>query len=336
MILTSYLKPKTNVYTGKHNLIQTSIKHYQYDHITFDVIDSLIGTKDVKHYIQIVGLTDIEKINQIKEIYKIDPLVIEDVFNVHQRNKIEHKEGYLFGVFNLSYLDKDNIDEDYMSFIMTSDTIITFHETEPKYLEPLKGLIKDYKELRERSIDFLLFQILDIITDGHLDIYDILDLEILDFEEQILETKIIEPDSFYLVRKQMLKLKNQVTPVLEQLSKDLLRNTEYFNLDNMVYFEDLRDHLERLDIRLNQSREAMHHLLDLHMNNQSTKMNKIMTTLTIFSAIFIPLSFLSGFFGMNFIYFGVLEYKHAILLFTITCFIIAALMILYFKKKKWF
>jgi magnesium transporter len=300
------------------------------------VTDSLIGTKDVKHYIQIVGLTDIEKINSIKEIYKIDSLVIEDVFNVHQRNKIEHKEGYLFGVFNLSYLENDNIVEDYMSFIMTRDTIITFHETEPKYLEPLNGLIKEYKELRERTIDFLLFQILDIITDGHLDIYDILDLEILEFEEQILETKIIEPESFYLVRKQMLKLKNQVTPVLEQLNKDLLRKTEYFNPDNMVYFEDLRDHLERLDIRLNQSREAMHHLLDLHMNNQSTKMNKIMTTLTIFSAIFIPLSFLSGFFGMNFIYFGVLEYRHAILLFTATCLLIATLMILYFKKKKWF
>jgi len=336
MNLTSYLKPKTNIYTGIHDQIQTTITHYQYDQTTLDIIDSIEATKDTKHYIQIVGLTNIEKISQIKDIYKIDPLVIEDVFNVHQRNKIEQREGYLFGVFNISYLENQTIIDDYMSFILTKDTMITFHETEPKYLDPVKSLIKEYKELKERTIDFLLFQILDIITDGHLDIYDILDLEILDFEEQILETKIIEQDSFYIVRKQMLRLKNKVTPALEQLNKELFKKAEYFNKDNLIYFEDLIDHLERLDLRLNQSREEMHHLLDLHMNNQSTKMNKIMTTLTIFSAIFIPLSFLSGFFGMNFIYFGILEYKHAIVLFTLTCFLIATLMILFFKKKKWF
>jgi len=336
MNLTSYLRPKTNVYTGIHNQIQTTITHYQYDKKTLDVLDTLIGTKEIKHYIQIVGLNDIEKINQIKDLYAIDPLIIEDVFNVHQRNKIDCRDGYLFGVFNLAYLNGNEIKEDYMSLIMTKDTLISFHETKPIYLEPVKGLIKDYKELKERTIDFLLFQILDIITDGHLDIYDNLDQEILNFEEQILETKVIEQDSFYLIRKHMLKLKNQVTPVLEQLDKELLKKTAYFNPQNLVYFDDLRDHLQRLDLRLNQSRESMHHLLDLHMNNQSTKMNKIMTTLTIFSAIFIPLSFLTGFFGMNFIYFGILEFEHAILLFSITCLMLATLMILFFKKKKWF
>jgi magnesium transporter len=336
MNISSYFKPKTNIYTGIHQQIPTTVKHYQYDAKTFEEIDTIESTKQTKHYIQIIGLNHIEKINSIKDLHRIDPLIIEDVFNVNQRNKIELKEGYLFGVFNLSYLKNENVVEDYMSLIMTEDTLITFHETPPLYLEPLIPLLKEYKELKERSIDFLLFQILDIITDGHLDIYDLLDEEVIDFEDQILETKTIEQDEFYLVRKQMLKLKNQVTPILEQLEKALSKKTSHFNQDNNPYFDDLKDHLQRLDIRLNQSREAMHHLLDLHMNNQSTKMNKIMTTLTIFSAIFIPLSFLTGFFGMNFVHFGILEYEQAILLFTILCIVIASFMIILFKKKKWF
>ncbi|MDX9692040.1 MAG: CorA family divalent cation transporter [Acholeplasmataceae bacterium] len=336
MNLSAYLKPKTNVYTGVHQHIETEIIHYQYDGNTYEILDRIESTKNVKHYIQIIGLTNIEKILGIKDVYHIDPLIIEDVFNVNQRNKIELKDDYLFGAFNLSFLENNQVVEDYMSLIMTKDTIISFHETKPKYLEPLISLLKEYKELKERTIDFLFFQILDIITDGHLDIYDVLDDEIIEFEEQILETKTIEQDDFYLVRKQMLKLKNQVTPILEQLDKVLSKKTTHFHIDNSPYFDDLKDHLQRLDIRLNQSREAMHHLLDLHMNNQSTKMNKIMTTLTIFSAIFIPLSFLTGFFGMNFIHFGILSYKHAIVLFSISCLILSSLMIIYFKKKKWF
>jgi magnesium transporter len=336
MNLSSYFKPKTNIYTGVHQQIPTTIKHYLYDKNTFEEINVLESNRQVKHYIQIVGLNHIERINTIKDLHTIDPLIIEDVFNVNQRNKIELKDDYLFGAFNLSYLNQDEIVEDYMSLIMTKDTLISFHETEPTYLEPLIPLLKEYKELRERSIDFLLFQILDIITDGHLDVYDTLDDDVIAFEDQILETKTIEQDSFYLVRKQMLKLKNQVTPILEQLDKVLNKKTLHFQLENSPYFDDLKDHLQRLDIRLNQSREAMHHLLDLHMNNQSTKMNKIMTTLTFFSAIFIPLSFLTGFFGMNFVHFGILSYEHAILLFSILCILIAVFMIIFFKKKKWF
>lgn len=336
MNFSSYLKPKTNVYTGVHDKVQTTIKHYQFDGKTFEIHDTLIGQLDTKHYIQIIGLTDIEKINQIKDLYQIDPLIIEDVFNVNQRNKIEVKEHYLFGVFNISYIKQHDVAEDYMSLIMTKDTLISFHETEPLYLEPLKGLMKDYKELKERTIDFLFFQILDIVTDGHLDLYDTLEEKISLFEDQILETKSIEQEDFYLVRKQMLKLKNQVEPILDQLDKVISKNINLFPKDNQPYFDDLKDHLQRLVIRLNQSRETTHHLLDLHMNNQSTKMNKIMTTLTIFSAIFIPLSFLTGFFGMNFIHFGILSYEHAIISFTILCILIASFMILFFKKKKWF
>lgn len=335
MNIYNYIKPKSNVYTGKHNKIETNIIHTIYDTKTLEVNQSFGTDNQKKHYIQVVGLSDIEKISSIKDMYQIDPLILEDIFNVNQRNKIEMKDGYLFCVFNLMYIDNEHIKEDYMSLLMTNNTIITFHETEPTFLNPLKTLFEEYKELRERSIDFLFFQILDIITDHHLDVYDHLDDQTINFEEQILETKTIEQDAFYLIRKQMLKLKNNVSPVLEQLDKSVI-NTTHFRVENQGYFDDLRDHLKRLDVRLTNSRELMHHLLDLHMNNQSTKMNKIMTTLTIFSAIFIPLSFMTGFFGMNFKHFDILEFPFAVGLFALICIVIVIGMILFFRRKHWF
>jgi magnesium transporter len=336
MNLSSYFKPKTMVYTGKHVKTPTSIKHYAYDAKTLLVSADFKSNKDLKNYIQIVGLSNIQEIAIIKEHYDIDPLILEDVFNVNQRNKIEVIENSLFGAFHVEYLENNYVKEDYMSILMIENTIITFHETEPLFLKPLDTLFNDHKELREKSIDYLLYQILDIITDNHLDVYDELDLAISLFEEEIIDTKNIEQEDFYLVRKNMLKLKNNVTPVYEQLEKILLKNQDLFHSSNKLYYEDLKDHLQRLDSRINQAREVMRNLLDLHMNNQSNKMNKIMATLTLFSAIFIPLSFLTGFFGMNFVHFGILQYSQAVLILSIICFTIASLMLIFFKKKKWF
>ena len=94
--------------------------------------------------------------------------------------------------------------------------------------------------------------------------------------------------------------------------------------------------MNRLDQKLDNLRDLMKTLLDLDLNNQSTRMNKIMSTLTLFSAIFIPLSFLTGFFGMNFVYFEVLRIEYAVLFFTGICILIAAAMLYIFKKHRWF
>jgi magnesium transporter len=324
------------IYTGEHKDVPTSITHYAYNQDKVNKSNDWKMDEKLKHYIQVVGISDISSIEAIKELFPIDQLVLEDIFNVNQRTKIEWKGSYIFAVLNLEFIEQGEIIDGYFSLIMFENTLITFHETKPQFLDPISKLFDEHKELRERSIDYLLYQILDMITDYHLDIYDILEEQIIHFEESIIENENIKQDAFYQIRKTMLKLKGHVTPTFEQIDKILSRPIGLFKAENQPYFDDLMDHLQRLDNRINQSREQMRNLLDLDMNNQSTKMNKIMATLTLFSAIFIPLSFLTGFFGMNFIYFEILTYEHAVLIFSIICVIIMIVMIYFFKRKKWF
>lgn len=336
MKLSDYVKPKSMIYTGEHRHIPTSIIHYAYNDKVLEISDSFEGDPSLKHYIQVIGLSDIDIIESMKKVYPIDPLILEDVFNVNQRTKIDIRDAYVFCVFNLEFLDQGEVIDQYMSLLMYENTIITFHETKPIYLNPLDQLFKEHRDLRERSADYLLYQILDIITDNHLDIYDILDEQINRFEDHIIDQKNIKQDEFYLIRKTMLKLKSHVTPTYESLDKAMNRRNDLFKNENKAFFDDLMDHLQRLDNRINQSREQVRNLLDLDTNNQSTKLNKIMATLTLFSAIFIPLSFLTGFFGMNFVHFGILEYRFAVLGFTLICLSIIIFMIFFFKHKKWF
>lgn len=336
MKLSDYVKPKSMIYTGEHHQVPTTIIHYAYNDKVLEISNSFEGDSSLKHYIQVIGLSDIGIIESIKKFYPIDPLILEDVFNVNQRTKIDIRDAYVFCVFNLEFLVQGEVIDQYMSLLMYENTIITFHETKPIYLNPLEQLFKEHEDLRERSADYLLYQILDIITDNHLDIYDILDEQINRFEDHIIDQKNIKQDEFYLIRKTMLKLKSHVTPTFESLDKAMNRRNDLFKNDNKAFFDDLMDHLQRLDNRINQSREQVRNLLDLDTNNQSTKLNKIMATLTLFSAIFIPLSFLTGFFGMNFVHFGILEYRFAVLGFTLICLSIIIFMIFFFKHKKWF
>ena len=330
------VRNKKPVYTGKHGDVPTRITHYHYDETTLKMSNSFKPLPLAKHYIEVVGLNDIDKVSSLKDYLPIDSLMLEDVFNVRQRNKIEWREGILFGVFHINHLHQDTIHEDYMSLVMTKDTLVTFHETPPFFKETLHGLFETDSTLKQAMPDYLMYVILDLITDGHLDVYDHLDAQASVVESALLESGRVDQETFYHLRKQFLKLKQCVTPTLEQLDRALSKNTALFHQENRPYFEDLQDHLIRLDNHLSQERELMRHLLDLHINNQSNRMNRIMTTLTLFSAIFIPLSFLTGFFGMNFVHFDILAYEHALAVFIGACVIVALFMVWLFKRMKWF
>ncbi len=334
MKFKDYFTPKSMVYTGEHTNIKTTIKHYQYNKTDLIITQDFEKKPALNHYIQVVGLSDVDSIMKLKDFYPIEPFILEDVFNVSQRNKIEERKDYIFAVFHVNYF-KDTLREDYMSLLFFKDTIITFHEKEPEYLEALYPLFESYNELRERGTDFLFYQILDIITDRHIDLMEHTQIETEKIEEEILEYKSVNQEDFYQMRKTLLKLKSNVTPILTQLDT-IVKNQKFIQSEQNPYFDDLKDHLSRLDERLNESRELMRHLLDLHINNQSNKMNEIMKTLTLFSAIFIPLSFLTGFFGMNFVHFDVLEYEYAVLIFVLSCLLLSLGMLYLFKRMNWF
>lgn len=334
MKITNYFKPKTMVYTGSHIQQKTTITRYVYDAKTYEEHQDL--KKEDKQYIKVVGLNEISKIEEIKTVFSIDEFIMEDVLNVNQRNKIEKVGDYIFASFSLMYKEQEEVKKEYMSLVFNQEVLISFHEKEPSFLAPITQLLSEYKDLKQGPIDFLFYQILDLITDDHLDIYDTFESQMSAFEDEILETKQVDQDAFYKLRKQILQLKNITNPLYDHLDKILKLDIDLIGVQTKKYYDDLLDHMHRLDNRLNQLRDLMKTLLELDMNNQSARMNRIMSTLTLFSAVFIPLSFLTGFFGMNFIHFGILNYENAVLIFAGLCLMIALIMIYIFKKHRWF
>ena len=187
MKIAHYFTPKSYMYAGEHTEIRTTIKDTHYGETHHEVHNGHVPNDSVKHYIQVIGLTDTEAIRSLLESFQVHPLQIEDVFNPGQRDKIEVKDHYVFAALHVDYMNENLLKDDYLSAFLFADTLITFHETPPEYLTPIPELLKKSEETKKRSASFLFSQLLDMITDHHMIVHGTLTEAASSFEETILE-----------------------------------------------------------------------------------------------------------------------------------------------------
>ena len=317
---------------------ETHVRAFGFDqsgHVTENDHHVPIDGVDVT-YVQVIGLSDKEKINTICQAFDIDPLIIEDILHVPQRNKIEVSGDDLFVCLHVLHDEDDGTREDYLSMYVNGDTLISFHDDQPDYLSEAVKNMHTFVEQTTYDARALFLVLLDMVTDLHIKAHEATEDAIMTYEADLFkEGNDPSEELLYGVRKRVLTIKNNVTPVATQLEKRLEVSKLLFAEGLRPYGFDLLDHLKRLEQKSLESREILQNMIDVHEAHQANRMNKIMTMLTLFSAIFIPLSFLTGFFGMNFVHFGILTYEYAVSLFIGLCLAIGIGMILFFRWKRW-
>lgn len=329
------LPPETLVYTGRYKE-KTTIHHIQYDEKGIRTLKNVEVHPRLNDWILFQGLEDVQRIKKVCERFSVDPLVIEDILNVHQRNKVEIYENYLFSVKKFAYIQEDTIHHEYISMLLFEDKLITFQERKTTFFDSLIERLKSkVGNITRMGHDYLYYVILDTIVDENIAARKMLSNKIMILEQEMSNLDSTKQISLYNIRKELLFLKNSNRQMLLSFSKQEYKKVPLIKENIHKYFEDLSDHIVRLDENIEIERELLSNLLDVQMSNVSNKMNHIMTVLTIFSATFIPLSFLSGVFGMNFVNFPILRNEYGLLIFLSMCILVAGFMLLFFKRKKW-
>ena len=126
-----------------------------------------------------------------------------------------------------------------------------------------------------------------------------------------------------------------IVPLREDLGRLGTNPSGLLRKSTLTYFQDVVDHLNHLISSLDSYREILKDMMDLHLAHLSRSMNEVMKTLTVVATIFIPLTFLAGIFGMNFKYMPELYWKWGYPMFWGISLLLASLMIIYIKRKKW-
>lgn len=251
-------------------------------------------------WLDVQGLGDVNVLRALADALRVHPLALEDLAHANQRAKVDVYPGAHVILLRALHLDGSS---EQVGLILAEGLVVTFQERpEIDVFSPVRRRIHQHRgRVRERGPDYLAYVLIDTVVDGYAPALEELGDRIEALEENVLEQP--GPDTFHRIhelRRELINLRRQLRPVPELLRALVSMEESPFNKPTRVFLRDTYDHaLRALDL-VETFRELVSSLMDAHLSQLSFRMNQVMQVLAVVGAIFLPLSFIAGFYGMNF------------------------------------
>ncbi len=272
-------------------------EHYEQ---TVDQVKAILGKHPVL-WINVEGLADVPLIEGLGDLFKIDKLALEDVLNTRQRPKTEEHDAYDFVVAR-----KVNYDTcfhtDQVCLFFGSNWVLSFHEHASTFLEPVRERIeKSRGKIRKLGSDHLSYAIVDCLVDHYFPVLARFHDQVADLDAELFAN----PSRDFLsvlrdLRNSLLKFQGIAMPMLDVLNKWLAHPGGRVTHSSKPYIKDCLDHVLQVIDQIESLRLNSSDLMNQYHSNMTHKLNETMKVLTIISTIFIPLTFITSIYGMNF------------------------------------
>ncbi|OJF75813.1 MAG: magnesium and cobalt transport protein CorA [Treponema sp. CETP13] len=339
--------PGEPVFIGEQKVSSTSIQMIDYDkHTLTDMkiedIREAIKHKDTSTvtWININGLHDTELIKKIGEGFNLHALVLEDIVNTGQRPRLEDYDNCLYLVLRMMFYENKTgkVQSEQLTILVGETFLLTFQEKPGDVFNPVRDRIKNQKgRIRKVGSDYLAYAILDTIIDNYLVIIERIGDKIEDIEDLILEN----PDETILTKINSYKreinyLSKTIRPAKEFILQLCKLESEIIKEPTRTFFRDLLDLSSQAVDAIDTYRDMLSDYLSMYNSQVNNKLNEIMKVLTIFSAIFIPITFIAGVYGTNFDFIPELHFKYGYFVMWGAMIVLVLFMIRFFHHKKWF
>lgn len=280
-----------------------------------------------------------EELSFLENPFHFHPLTIEDCINHDQRAKVEDYQDYLFMVTQCLTLEKNEIETHELDIYVSRSFLVTVHREPISAITTILERCERNPALTERGPDFLLYLLIDAVVDGYFPLLDELDDRIDSLESHAIDnpSKLLVKDIFSL-KRMGTHLRKIIAPQRELFTLLMTHRFPVIREETLIYFRDIYDHIMRIYERIDYNRDILSSLLDTYLSSVSNHTNNVVKTLTILATIFMPLTFLSGIFGMNFHQLPVVGWEWSLgfeMFFGLSLLTILSMVAL-FKKKKWF
>ena len=345
------LQHTTLEYTGIHKDHQSEMQLFVYDDadvIEYDRFNILALNTCINYtknnWLNIHGLNDINLIKTIGEHFKVDDFLLADILNTTKRTKLQEQQDILF--FNIKSLlpseYSDGLKVEQLSFILKDGILISFQEKRSDFFTHIRERLRTHAGIvRTKKVDYLLYLLLDAVMENF---YITLEDEEDKVEELInltkKEAKPIILEKIENHRDNLNFLKRSIIPLRDSLYylKTIKDDDTYNGIEKDTFNFFIRLHQKSLELldQIDSDMSSLESASNFYFSEQSRKMNEIMKTLTIISAIFIPLTFIVGVYGMNFENMPELKYEYGYHSVMIAMFFLVIALIIYFKKRRWF
>lgn len=273
--------------------------------------------------------------NLLRSYFDFHPLAVEDCVNNLQRPKVEFYEEHLFYVVHA--LDEKTLEAKEVDFFTKKNMVVTFHKTEVPEIDFVWNYLKGLKTVPpELGKNELIHKLMDKLVDMYFPIMHKLEERVISIEsnEDDEAPKLI--NQIFDIRADLLSLRKTVVPMRELLYRMLESKRVGLDAEERSYFHDIYDHLLRLTDMMTSAREMTSDIRDNYISLNSYRMNNIMKTLTVITTIFMPLTFIAGLYGMNFVNMPELKSENGYFYVLGIMILLGVMMSLWFKKKGWF
>jgi magnesium transporter len=340
------LPPGTPVYVGKKKDEQVKVTCIDYDGDHFEkkevnTIDECFPLKDkpTTTWINIDGVHKLDNIEQVGKHLKIHPLVLEDIMHTGQRPKMEDFDNYLFVVIKmLQYDEKENETKtEQVSLILGTNYVISFQEDEGDVFDLIRERIKtDRGRTRKMGADYLAYTLIDAIVDNYFMVLEKIGERIEDIEDELVKNPTPEVlHTIHSLKRELIYLRKSVWPLREVISRLERWESPLIDKSIDIYMRDVYDHTIQVIDALETFRDMLSGMLDIYLSSVSNRMNEVMKVLTIIATIFIPLTLVTGIYGMNFKYMPELEAPWGYPMVYVVMLVVSGVMLMYFRRKRW-
>lgn len=316
---------------------QTDIVHKQLN--TPEECASYLDKESVT-WVDVQGLGSVDILERLGKVFDLHPLVLEDVVNVPERPKIEDYDDQLL-IISRMVVPKEQVCGFYseqVSLVLGKYYLLTVQE-EPNHdcLEGVRSRIEKGKGIiRRQGADYLAYTLLDAIIDGFFPVLELYGERIQELEEEVIVNPTRKTlQKIYKIRRELLQLRRAIWPQRDAINSLIREGNDLISDEVRVYLRDCYDHTVQVMDMVETYRELASGLMDVYLSAVSNKMNEVMKLLTVVSAIFIPLTFIAGVYGMNFEYMPELKWHWGYPLCWAVMLAIAFGLIFFFWRKGW-
>jgi len=341
------LAPDELIFRGQKKTEEVLLRIIDFDsnNLTEDDVHTVKRLSELQHkdtvtWLNVDGIHNTSIMHEISATFDFDSLVMAEVLNTDARPRVIEYDNCTLITIKMLRIDdvsgKALVEN--LSLLLINTVLISFQEQRGDVFEPIRERIrKQKKRIRNGGTDYLTFALLDIVVDNYLYVISILGEKIEMCEDILLENpnqNIINEINDH--KKELNFLRKNIKPAKEMIFSLAKTDSDFITDSTHIHFKELEDNISQANDATDSYREILTDQLNIYHTTISSKLNDIMKFLTVFSVVFIPLTFIAGIYGTNFEYVPELHYKYSYFIMWIVMIIVAIGMLLFFKKKNWF
>lgn len=341
------LPPGTPVHIGERRAQAMAITLYAYGAQDLDeraqvTVDQCVppGGHERTTWVSVQGLHQVDELQRLATAFGLHPLVVEDIVNTHQRPKIEDYGAYLFIVLKALYPKQEDYQEvvaEQVSLVLGKNFVVSFQEGAHDAFAHVRERLRSGKgRLRSSGSDYLAYTLIDAVVDHYFPILERVGEDIEQLEDRLVKDP--GPDTLptlHRLKRAMIVLRRSVWPVREVVAHLERGESSLVRKSTLVYLRDVYDHTIQVIEATETFRDMLAGMLDIYLSSLSNRLNEIMKVLAIIATLFIPLTFLTGVYGMNFKYMPELSWSWGYPAVLGIMSVVAGCMLWFFRRKKW-